>query len=261
MSTPLDQLRRHATDAAPRAWVPYTEEPRAAVLLLADGTWVPGVRVESASFSLTLGALLNAYTTAIALGRTEVVAAVTTTPLTAAEQTYLAGLPLPSLSRPMSDAALFGITAAALPAVADRLDPFLDAGLPDPAAGIRHARAVAARAYVPASQFPVGCLLVSDDGRTVPGVNVEHDDWGCILCAERNALGTALTYGVTPAALYLSCPKDSTGSPCGACRQLLVEHAASAALWMDRFDAPPEQTTPAALLPRSFDGRSLRAVT
>ena len=261
MPAPLDQLRRHAADAASRAWVPYTEQPRAAVLLLADGTWVPGVRVESASFSLTLGALLNAYTTAVALGRPEVVAAVTSTPLTPEEQTYLAGLPLPSLSLPGPDAALFGTTPNALPDVADRLVPFVTVDIADPADGIRQARAIADGAYVPASQFPVGCLLISADGRAVPGVNVEHDDWGRILCAERNALGTALTYGLTPAALYLSCPNDPTGSPCGACRQLLVEHAASAALWMDRSDAPPEQTTPAALLPNSFDGRSLRAVT
>ena len=54
---------------------------------------------------------------------------------------------------------------------------------------------------MPASRFPVGGVLAVA-GRLVPAVNVEpHADparaeWTHVLCAERNALGTACSYGL-----------------------------------------------------------------
>lgn len=120
------------------------------------------------------------------------------------------------------------------------------------------ARRLARRAYTPASNFPVGALLETTDGRFVPGVNVEHEDWARSLCAERNALGTALSYGLSDFdALYLSCPLDPKGTPCGACRQWLVELAPTVTLWMDRDDEPPEPRSPRALLPESFRGQAI----
>jgi cytidine deaminase len=147
----------------------------------------------------------------------------------------------------------------ALPKPTERLVPFLDAPLPQrPADGITLARLVAQRAYVPASNFPVGCVLVTGDGRLLPGVNVEHADWSRILCAERNALGTAMTWGRTDlTALYLTCPKDPNGTPCGACRQLLVELAPASELWMDRGNAPAASSAPERLLPGAFRGNTL----
>ena len=135
----------------------------------------------------------------------------------------------------------------------------LDAPLPEtPKAGIALAREVASRAHTPESAFPVGCVLLTHEGRLLPGVNVEHNDWSRILCAERNALGTAVSWGQTQAqAAYLACLKDPTGSPCGACRQLLAELAPDATVWMDRGEASPEATTPARLLPGAFHGQGL----
>ena len=129
----------------------------------------------------------------------------------------------------------------------------------EPAERVAQARRLAERAYTPASEFPVGALLDVGGGRLVPGVNVEHPDWNRILCAERNALGTAYAYGVADAisALYLSCPLDPSGTPCGACRQWLVELTPEIPLWMDRSDAPPDKRTPEALLPGSFSGRAI----
>lgn len=255
---PLAVLRASARAAAQHAYVPFSGRSEAAVLLFKDGTWIPGVRIESVAFSLSIPPLLNAYTTAVALERRDIAAAVMNRPLRPQERIFLDATPQASF-RPAAPDAYVQEDAASLPPPRQRLSPFLSEPTPEtPAEGIRQARALAKRAYVPASHFPVGCVLVTADGRHLPGVNVEHPDWMHILCAERNALGTAYSYGCTDVrALYLSCPTDPTASPCGACRQLLVELAPDAVLWMDRGSAPPDSVQPDTLLPGSFSGRAL----
>lgn len=254
--TTLTALRAEAQAVADRAYVPYSGRHEAVVLLLSDGTWVPGVRVENASFSLLIPALVNAYSTAVAAGRRDVVAVVGSQPMLPEAEAFLHALPV--AFDKVADDAFVATDREALPALGDRLDPFLPEASPDDEAeGITLARDIAARAYVPESDFPVGCVLVTDEG-LLPGVNVEHSDWTRILCAERNAVGTAITWGAAPAsALYLTCLKDPEGSPCGACRQVLAELATGATLWMDRGSASPEATTPEQLLPGAFTGEAL----
>ena len=89
------------------------------------------------------------------------------------------------------------------------LHPLLDVSVPaSDAEGLALARQLARRAYVPASGFHVGALLVTEAGVLVPGCNVEHPaDWTRGLCAERVALATAQAYGAgRPARLYVTCP-------------------------------------------------------
>ena len=258
-AAPLSTLRARAQALTDRAHVPFSDRPTAAVLLLADGAWIPGVRVESASFSLTIPALLNAYTTAVAAGRAaDVRAFVLSRPFRREEALYVEALPHGPVAAHAADAWVGPDGPDALPPPTDALVPFLDVPVADETDGIRACRQVAARAHVPASGFPVGALLETDAGRLVPGVNVEHPDWARILCAERAALGTARSYGAAPGArLYLSCLEDPAGTPCGACRQLLAELAPRSDLWMDRHDDPPERASISRLLPGSFRGRAL----
>ena len=257
----LSSARAHLADLRHRAYVPFSETPRCVLLVLNDGRWIPGVRIESASYSLTISALGNAVTTAYSLRCFDAIAGVIAThPLSAADQTYLHELedfeaPVRSSNGTTSLAAYWRSDPPST--LTDAVDPTLP--VPDsPDAGIEAARAVAANAYIPESRFPVGAVFVHDDRTAVPGVNVEHPDWTRILCAERNALSTAYAYGFTHCtALYLSCPKARQGSPCGACRQVLAERATEATLYMDRHDAPAEQTTPAELLPSFFSSSDL----
>ncbi len=255
----LHDLRRIARSVAERSYVPYSHRPTGVALLLSDGLWVPGVRVESASFSLTIPALLNAFTTAVAAGRPDVEAVVQSRPFEEGERAFMAHPPAGAFNLVAEDAFVIE-DVVKLSEDYGLLAPFLDADPPEtPEAGVRLAHEVAARAFIPASNFPVGCVLELTDGRLVPGVNVEHPDWTRILCAERNALGTAVSYGLSGFRnLYLSCPKDPLGSPCGACRQLIVEQASELSVWMDRGEAPPDLTAPDDLLPGSFTGRALR---
>lgn len=251
------RLRGLARDAAERAYVPYGLRPVGAVVLLGDGRWIPGVRVENAAFPLTIPALLNAWTTAVAAGRTDVAAVALSRPFTPTERAYLADL-FPEAPTPAAPDLL--LTTSTLPTPADALDPRLDAPRPaGPHAGLALAREAARRAHVPESGFPVGAVLETVDGDLIPGCNVEHPEWLYILCAERNALSTALSYGTTGLRrLYLTCPNDPDGTPCGACRQVLTEHTPDLDLVMDRGPNAPAATTPADLLPHYFRGDAVR---
>ncbi|WP_051141370.1 cytidine deaminase [Salisaeta longa] len=253
----LAALLNCAETAAPRAYVPFSEAPVGAALLLTDGHWIPGVRVESASFSLTLPALHNAFTTAVALQATaRIVGVACSRPVRPEEATYLEGLSVPLT--PTTDRVWHVHGRHGPEQIGDPLSPLLEAAPVDDAAGRALARRVAERAYVPASAFPVGAVLETTNG-WVSGVNVEHPDWARILCAERNALGTARSYGLHPAdRLYLTCLRDPHGSPCGACRQWLVEHAPQATVIMDRGDdSAVHQAAVPDLLPDSFNGRTM----
>ncbi|MEM8600666.1 MAG: hypothetical protein AAGF99_12160, partial [Bacteroidota bacterium] len=133
---------------------------------------------------------------------------------------------------------------------------------PSPAGLMEHARNVAqARARVPHSDFPVGCVVTTTDGHAVAGVNVEFDDWTRGLCAERSALALTLAYGLSPAALFVSCVKVPGGTPCGACRQVIAELVPNGPIWIDRHETPPLRTSTQALLPDAFVGASLRHPT
>ena len=80
--------------------------------------------------------------------------------------------------------------------------------------------AAAERAYAPYSRFPVGAALRAADGRVVEGVNVENAAYPLGMCAERTAIARAVAEGYRPGELEALAV---TASPCGGCRQWLVE--------------------------------------
>ena len=86
---------------------------------------------------------------------------------------------------------------------------------------------VAAKAYCPYSGFHVGAVVVAPDGRSWSGCNVENAAYGSAVCAEVNALTSAVAAGHTgPSTLVVACPdaeKVESISPCGNCRQFAHE--------------------------------------
>jgi cytidine deaminase len=91
------------------------------------------------------------------------------------------------------------------------------------------AKAASAHAYCPYSGFAVGAAVQSADGRLFSGCNVENASYGLAICAERNAVFHAVAAGareIVAVALYTPTPAHTT--PCGACRQVLLEFAANA---------------------------------
>jgi cytidine deaminase len=85
---------------------------------------------------------------------------------------------------------------------------------------VARAEAAAGRAYAPYSSYLVGAAVLARDGRVIEGVNVENAAYPLGVCAERTAIAKGVSEGCRPgdfAAIGI------TASPCGGCRQWLVE--------------------------------------
>ncbi|MEB3100686.1 cytidine deaminase [Ferviditalea candida] len=82
------------------------------------------------------------------------------------------------------------------------------------------------RAYAPYSRFKVGAALLDAQGRVYPGCNVENAAYAPTNCAERTALFGAIASGASPkqfAAIALIGDTQEPLSPCGVCRQVMIE--------------------------------------
>ncbi len=87
------------------------------------------------------------------------------------------------------------------------------------------AKETSQRAYCPYSKFPVGACALFESGNYYVGCNVENSSYGLALCAERNALSTAIANGETSKLIKIAIysPKSTKCFPCGACRQWVQE--------------------------------------
>ena len=81
-------------------------------------------------------------------------------------------------------------------------------------------------AYVPYSHFPVGAALECSDGTVFTGCNIENAAYSPTLCAERVAVGKAVSEGhrdFVRIAVAGRC--EDFCVPCAVCRQVLYEFA------------------------------------
>lgn len=92
---------------------------------------------------------------------------------------------------------------------------------------LEKAKQASQRAYAPYSKFPVGACILYNDGREFLGCNVENASYGLSLCAERNAMSSAIVEGETSQieAIAIYSPVQKKCLPCGACRQWICEFA------------------------------------
>ena len=82
------------------------------------------------------------------------------------------------------------------------------------------------KAYAPYSKFKVAAIIETADGKYIPGVNVENASYGAAICAERNAVTTAVAMGYRKGdfkKLYIMVSGDKLSMPCFICRQVIVE--------------------------------------
>jgi len=257
MMTSADALHSLASLAASRSYAPYSRRQEGAVALLENGDTILGCRVENASFPLTITAIQNIVSTLHAIGRLDVAAIVSSHPISPVERAYLQGMV--GFEWTVNDPGTTATVLDDLPDPSASIEPLVESWGPDHETGVLAARTLSEWAYCPESDFPVGAIARTDKGFHVPGVNVEHPDWPQTLCAERNALSAIIAHDLgNVIEMTLSCPEDPTGTPCGACRQVLMELAPEATVWMDRAENPAEKVTPTSLLPGAFSGSSLK---
>ena len=87
--------------------------------------------------------------------------------------------------------------------------------------------------YSPYSNFAVSAIVVMNDGKEFAGVNVENASYGATICAERNAILSAITEGYTKGdfkELYVMVSSGEIGTPCFQCRQVISELFATDAI-------------------------------
>ncbi|MGD8805644.1 MAG: cytidine deaminase, partial [Chloroflexota bacterium] len=98
------------------------------------------------------------------------------------------------------------------------------------------------------------------DGRIFSGVNVENAAYGLANCAERTAVFSAITAGAERLLAVAVCTENA-GSPCGACRQVLVEFGGDIPVFLSDAAGNVRQTTLYALLPDHFGPEHLPGET
>lgn len=95
---------------------------------------------------------------------------------------------------------------------------------------IKAAKEATSRSYAPYSKFCVGAAIRLENNEVVTGTNQENAAYPSGLCAERTAMFYANSTfpNVAPTTLAIACKiesgfLESPLSPCGACRQVLLE--------------------------------------
>ena len=79
-------------------------------------------------------------------------------------------------------------------------------------------------AYAPYSKFKVGAAVLTKNGNVYGGCNIENSSFPVTNCAERTAIFKAVSEGEQEfAAIALIADTPGPCSPCGACRQVMVE--------------------------------------
>jgi len=133
---------------------------------------------------------------------------------------------------------------------------------------IKKAQDIALKAYAPYSNFHVGAAVLLSNGEVITGNNQENAAYPAGICAERTALAYANAQhpnipveAIAIVAYHNNSFTDDICSPCGICRQFLVEVE-------NKFDHPMrvimcsnnqvyEVATAKDLLPLSFDKSNL----
>jgi len=108
------------------------------------------------------------------------------------------------------------------------------------------------RSYSPYSKFPVGAALLTEEGRVFVGTNVENSSYGLSMCAERSAIVSAVSNGYRKfrSIAIVSDRKEPT-SPCGACRQFMVEFGNFEVILVGEENI--KRTTTFELMPMHFE--------
>jgi cytidine deaminase len=113
------------------------------------------------------------------------------------------------------------------------------------------------QAHAPYSSFAVGAAIIDAGDRVHVGCNVENASYGLSVCAERHAVAAAASAGGRDIkGLAVVTDTSPPTSPCGACRQVLVEFGDFPVI-LANLEGERIMTSVGDLLPDAFTPESL----
>jgi cytidine deaminase len=119
------------------------------------------------------------------------------------------------------------------------------------------AASAAEGSYSPYSHFRVGAALVTSDGEIVTGANIENAAFGASICAEANAVTSAVAAGADAIeTIAVVCLDGAPCTPCGNCRQIMREFGVRRIVLRSQ-EGSPIVLTMDDLLPMSFGPEAL----
>ncbi|VDM51847.1 unnamed protein product [Angiostrongylus costaricensis] len=114
----------------------------------------------------------------------------------------------------------------------------------------------------PYSKFPVGAALLTADDTVIVGANCENASYGGTICAERNAITTALSRGFRQfKTIAVVTQLEEPATPCGMCRQFLIEFGDCRVIMGSSKGDKVNETSLAELLPDAFTPANLETHT
>jgi coenzyme F420-0:L-glutamate ligase/homotetrameric cytidine deaminase len=124
---------------------------------------------------------------------------------------------------------------------------------------IEQAKDAMKEAYAPYSGFKVGAALLCIGGQIYKAGNIENAASGAGICAERAAIAKAVSSGERNfEAMAIVASSGEIVSPCGICRQNLMEFGEDILVIMANSRGDAMTATVADLLPRAFTGRCMK---
>ena len=122
---------------------------------------------------------------------------------------------------------------------------------------IEQAREARKTAFAPYSGYTVGASVLGDNGKIYQGANVEVACSSAGICAERIAIANCVMDGAIPKHIAIIGDSDDPITPCGTCRQFMLEFA-PLKVTLANLAGKVKTTTVNKLLPLKFERRERR---
>ena len=118
---------------------------------------------------------------------------------------------------------------------------------------VKHAKTARRYSHSPYSHFRVGAALLTASGKIFTGCNIEISSFGLTICAERTAVFKAISEGEHKfKAIAVATDEVGFTSPCGACRQVIMDLAGDIDFVMSNGKGETRIMKMSVLLPHPF---------
>lgn len=115
--------------------------------------------------------------------------------------------------------------------------------------------------YTPFYNYPVSCILVTNDNNMFYGVNVETTSPNAGTCAERNAIYGAIAKGYKKGdfkELHIMNKTLSFAYPCFICRQTINDFCPDIKIYVYNYNGDKKEVLVKDLCPYPFDEENLK---